>query len=624
MVGDAKRRQYGWAGTVKDFLGTPAEQLLSPLEEHLFGLLKLHAAATQVSAWTEEVAILHMALRDAARVRMDLLGWGIVFEYELLLEGGRRPDVVLITGSDVVSIEFKSTGHINVADVDQSAAYARDLAEYHSGTHDLNVHALLVPTTLKSPSTSIDGVEVIKPNDLTDFLLRLPGSEIVDVDAWVNSAYEPIPSLIQAARLIFQEQGLPRIRRCWSSGVPEAVELLGQIADECSQDSGRALSFLAGVPGAGKTLAGLQLVYERTAVHGLAVFLSGNVPLVEVLRGALQSKTFVKDLHAFIKTFSKTHQVPSMNVIVFDEAQRAWDRKYMMFKNGVDASEPDLLVRIGEDIPDWCALVGLVGDGQEIHAGEEAGIGQWATAIKTQGKLDWRIYCPPRMGHHFRGLDVREDARLDLSVTLRSKRAEHLHEWVAEVLSGNLRSAARTAVDIRGNAFPLYLTRNLAEAKSYVLSRYEGDFAARYGILASSRTQSFLPKYAVDSSYPATKKVKFANWYNNGPGEIGSGCNFEEVVTEFGCQGLELDMPLIAWGNDLKWNGSEWQAKPRRGGYQLDNAEQLRLNAYRVLLTRGRDGLVIFIPETPEMDETEMALLAAGVQPLPVKLAVAS
>lgn len=596
---------------------------MSPLEEHLFGLLKLHAAGSQISAWREEIEILRTALRDSARSRVDLLHWGVVLEYELLLEGGRRPDVVLLTGSNVVSMEFKSTGHINVADVDQAAAYARDLAEYHSGSHDLDVQALLIPTALRSPSTSIDGVEVLKPADLSEYLVHLHGDGPVDLLAWVDAPYEPIPSLVQAARLIFQERGLPRIRRCWSSGVPEAVEALGQVADRCSRDSGRALSFLAGVPGAGKTLAGLQLVYERTATHGLAVFLSGNGPLVEVLRGALQSKTFVKDLHAFIKTFSRTNRSPTTNVVVFDEAQRAWDSKYMQYKTGVDASEPDLLVRIGESIPGWCSLVGLVGDGQEIHAGEEAGIGQWAAAVRTQAELDWQIHCPPRMAHHFMGLDVHEDVRLDLTVTLRSKRAEQLHDWVSEVLSGNLRSAARTAGAIRSNAFPLYLTRDLVEAKAYIRSRYEGDSIARYGIIASSRTQSFLPKFGVDTSWPATKRVKFSNWYNNGPGEPGSGCNFEDVVTEFGCQGLELDMPLVAWGNDFTWAASKWQAKRPRGGYPLDDPEQLRLNAYRVLLTRGRDGLVIYIPETSELDDTEMALLAAGVQPLPAQLAMA-
>jgi DUF2075 family protein len=617
------RRPYGWAGSVEAFLDSPIETVVSPLEQHLYALLRMHASGSQVDAWHDEVSVLHRAFRDAAIARSDLLNWGLVLEYELHLEGGRRPDAVLLTGTDVVAMEFKHKDHVNIADLDQASAYARDLAEYHSGSHSLDVSGVLVPTRMRSPRTEVDGVHVLGPADLAAFFAAIPGEQSVDIQSWVDADYAPIPSLIEAARLIFREEGLPRIKRCWSSGVPEAVELLGQITEACSDDSTRALAFLAGVPGAGKTLAGLQLVYERSQAVGPAVFLSGNGPLVEVLRGALESKTFVKDLHAFIKTYSQTTRIPDTNVVVFDEAQRAWDSDYMNHKKGIDASEPDLLIQIGERVTNWCTLVGLVGDGQEIHAGEEAGIGQWATAVRTQAQRHWQIHCPPRMAAEFSGLDVRADERLDLTVTLRSKRAERLHDWVRELLAGNLASAARIAQLVRGNAFPLYLTRELDDAKEYVRQRYSGDLEARYGLIASSRTQTFLPKFGVDTSWPATKRVKYAQWYNNGPGEPGSGCNFEDVVTEFGCQGLELDMPLVAWGADLMWTGHDWLAKKPRGGYPLHDAEQLRINAYRVLLTRGRDGLVVFVPPSADLDSTETALLAAGLQPLPIDLAIA-
>ncbi len=169
----------------------------------------------------------------------------------------------------------------------------------------------------------------------------------------------------------------------------------------------------------------------------------------------------------------------------------------------------------------------------------------------------------------------------------------------------------------------MYLTRDLAEGKKYIQERYAGDLEARYGLIASSRTQSFLPKFDVDTTWPSTKRVKYSDWYNNGPGDRGSGCNFESVVTEFGCQGLELDMPLVAWGNDLSWDGRDWFAKKPTRGYPLTDPEQLRVNAYRVLLTRGRDGLVVFVPPSPLLDGTEMALLAAGLQPLPEHLSIA-
>jgi DUF2075 family protein len=623
MDNGASRTPYGWAGTVRDFLNSSPSVVERALEEHLLGLLQLRAAGTQIDAWREEIGILRGGFRDAAIGRADVLEWGLVLEYELHLEGGRRPDVVLLTGGRVVTMEFKHTAHIHAADLDQVAAYSRDLAEYHSATHHVPTVPVLVPTGMKGPGTAVDGIEVVTPRSLAGFLAKLPSAAEVALRDWLQGQYLPLPSLVEAARMIFRQEGLPRIKRYQSSGVPEAVEYLGALVEECQRNSGRAIAFLAGVPGAGKTLAGLQLVYERSETHGSAVFLSGNGPLVEVLRDALQSKVFVKDLHAFINTYGLSNRQPEVNVIVFDEAQRAWDAAYMLHKRGISESEPELLVAVGGRVPGWASLIGLVGDGQEIHAGEESGIEQWADAVRQQREVSWTVHCPTKMAGAFSGLPVVGDDRLDLTISLRSRQAERLHDWVAALLAGDLSSAARLAPIIRAGAFPLHLTRDLEQAKAYVLGRYEDEPEARYGIVASSRTQTYLPKFDVDTSWPATKKVKVARWYNNPRGEIGSGCNFEDVVTEFACQGLELDMPIVAWGNDLMWNGVDWVAKKPRGGYPLDDPEQLRMNAYRVLLTRGRDGLVIFVPEDPALDATEMALLAAGVQPLPENLAIA-
>ncbi|HEX7094706.1 MAG TPA: DNA/RNA helicase domain-containing protein [Acidimicrobiales bacterium] len=162
-----------------------------------------------------------------------------------------------------------------------------------------------------------------------------------------------------------------------------------------------------------------------------ATFLSGNGPLVEVLRDALRSKAFVRDLHAFIKTYGLSTRVPHEHVIVFDEAQRAWDRGYMAFKHNVDRSEPELLIQVGERLPGWAALVGLVGDGQEIHAGEEAGIEQWREAASPPlATKIWRVHCPPRLADAFKGMDVTAHDVLDLTISLRSRRADRLHDWV--------------------------------------------------------------------------------------------------------------------------------------------------------------------------------------------------
>jgi hypothetical protein len=613
------RRTYGWGGTVADFLNTPPEGVKSSLEQHLLGLLGFPASRSQQGAWAEEETLVRDALRGLAIPRPDVGGWGIALEYELPLEGGRRPDVVIHSGDKIFVLEFKQADAPAQAAVDQVSAYARDLAEYHQASHGLDVEPLLVLTRADGPSRRVGEVPAISPTDLLAYLLHEAASarQAPDFDAWLNAPYEPLPSLIDAARMIFREEPLPYVRSAQSAGIPEAVALLSRLAKEAERDSSRQLALLAGVPGAGKTLTGLQLVYDRVADRNDAVFLSGKGPLVQVLRDALQSKTFVQDLHAFVTTYGRTEKTPSQHIIVFDEAQRAWDRGYMAYNGRGDRSEPDVLIQIGERLPDWCSLVGLVGDGQEIHSGEEAGIAQWNQALHDEAKVAWTVHCPPRLAEEFDACGVELHDELDLTISLRSRRAAELHEWVSELLTGGIEEAARTSQRISDAEFQMFVTRDLHAAKRYLIDRYREEPEKRFGILASSKSQRLLPQFGIDSSFPATKKVKIGNWYNRPRGEPGSGCNLDTVVTEFACQGLELDMPLVAWADDLKWIGSRWEAKPGRPKYRQDDPEQLRINCYRVLLTRGRDGFIVFVPPTPTLDATMHALLAAGVRLLP-------
>jgi DUF2075 family protein len=289
----------------------------------------------------------------------------------------------------------------------------------------------------------------------------------------------------------------------------------------------------------------------------------------------------------------------------------------MGHKHGIERSEPDLLIDVAERLENWAMLVGLVGDGQEIHAGEESGIGQWHEAVRPdRGRTTWHVHCPPRLVEHFPNVQSTTHSVLDLTTSLRSQRADQIHRWVAELLDGKLASAARLATDIQDAQFPLYITRDLDSARQYLRSRYAGESDARYGLLASARSQNHLPKWGVDTAFPATKRVKVARWYNEPFGHPQSCCALTDVVTEFACQGLELDFPVVCWSTDMMWTGSEWKIRTVKSRYPMQDQDVIRKNAYRVLLTRGRDGLLIFIPPDPVLDHTENALLAAGVRPL--------
>lgn len=611
---DHSRQPYGWAGTVRDFLNQPASLIENQLEIHLQGLFGFNASQSQVEAWIEEIEILRRSLRDLAIANPDSIFWSIIFEFELPLEGGRRPDVIILGPKKIFVMEFKQDFQILRSNLDQISAYARDLAEYHSASHGITVIPLLILTKSNEMSEIRDQIQVLSPDRIGSILDVFRGPEKLDLETWLAGDYAPLPTLIAAAKMIFKNERLPAIKRAQSSGVNNAVIKLKEIANSTKENQGRSLAFVSGVPGAGKTLVGLQFVYDQSTQESQAIFLSGNGPLVEVLRDALQSKAFVSDLHAFIKSYGTTSKVPNKHIIVFDEAQRAWDSSNMLVKKGVNASEPDLLLQIGEKISNWTCLVGLIGHGQEIHTGEEAGIEGWKQALNPKNaKKSWKVFTPPRFTGNFDGLETVECPELDLNVSLRSKQAEQLHNWVHNLLEGNLSEASKISTSIWNQNFPILLTRDLDIAKQYILSRFENELSKRFGIIASSKDR-VLSKFGINNGFQDTRRVKNSSWFNNERGKLGSGCNFEEVVTEFGCQGLELDLAIVAWGNDFLWTGNSWEIRKMRTRTPQRDPHQLRLNSYRVLLTRSREGLVIFVPPLEEFNKTEHALLASGAR----------
>jgi len=499
---------WGWASSVGEFLSTPKERWLQALADHHLRLLHMPPADSQIRAWKEE----HDIVFDALKLCVVSDGtvkdrWSVAFEYELPLEGGRRPDVVVLAGGSVNVLEFKSKRQWSQPDVDQTIGYVRDLHDYHSGTANRPCAGLLVLAGARQPIAEIrDGIPVGDPTSIPQYLMKFETDGSHDLESWLNSDYQPLPTLVEAARKIFRNEPLPHVKTALSAGIPEALEVLGKIVDESARSKSRAVAFVTGVPGAGKTLVGLRLVHERTELHGRATFLSGNGPLVQVLQDALASKVFVRDLHQFIKTYALNMKpkTPVEHVVVFDEAQRAWDEDYMFEKKSVRRSEPSLLLEIGSRIEDWSTLVGLVGEGQEIHSGEEAGLAQWNEAVIEHGADRWAVHCSPRVAHEFPGSRVQAHNELDLTISLRSRRAEDIHQWVRHLLEGSIEPANRLARKIQADHFPLYMTRSLETAKQYARNRYLDEPDRRFGLLASSHAKN-LPRFGINNDFQSTR-----------------------------------------------------------------------------------------------------------------------
>jgi hypothetical protein len=487
-------------------------------------------------------------------------------------------------------------------------------------------------------------VRVVGPAGVDRLLLectRTPAPCPLTPEAFLQrDAYAPLPSLVRAARDLFARQPLPRIKRARAATEP-AVARITAVAHEAAAQGTRHLVLLTGVPGSGKTLVGLQLVHagfvDDLAVARAggakptapAVFLSGNGPLVQVLQDALKDaggggKVFVRDVKQYVRHYTQRKtSVPPEHLLVFDEAQRAWDADHVRRKHADDAarSEPEHFVEFAERIPRWCVVVGLVGSGQEIHAGEEGGLGQWRRAIEgCRDPAAWTVHGPPSIAHMFSGARLRTDwdPVLTLDTEIRFHLAPRLHDFVEMLLgAGPSAEAAPLAEELHRGGVRLYMTRDLEAARRHVRERYAGAPDARYGLLASSKDKD-LPRFGVDNTYFATSRVsrRIGRWYNAPQEDPESCCRLDTVATEFSAQGLELDLALLAWGSDYVRRDGHWSiARAGRTNHARDPF-RLRQNVYRVLLTRGRDGTVIFVPPGDWFDETAAFLTSAGIRPL--------
>jgi hypothetical protein len=528
--------------------------------------------------------------------------------------------LILLENGTVLVVEFKNRVKVESADLDQVRNYVRDLEDYHEGCRGRRLVPILIAIGMDEDPFQRDGVWVIPPRALGDLVRKLcmpTTARRADIAGWTSAPYQPLPSLVEAARLLFERQPLPRIRHAESARIPETLSLIESIVQDAAERRVRSLILVGGVPGSGKTLLGLQLVHSRKLPLS-AVFLSGNGPLVQVLQYALGGgkprREFVQDLRSFLRDNLKRSAAPCRErLIVFDEAQRAWDRDRVLLKHKgqLVGSEPQLLVSIADRAPNEpFVLVALIGEGQEIHAGEEAGIGLWVEAVRTSQA--WQVVAPPNYAAPFQraGIPARVEPLLNLTATLRSHRALQTANWVDLLLTGQLKEASQVAAELRRSEFLIYVARNLEVLRCYCRDRYGSDPGKRYGLLVSSkfRKAEVHGIQAVRADY-----WYYGEWYEEERSHFRSACGLELAVTEFGCQGLELDLPIVCWGPDLRWSKSGWVIQGGKGRH-IKDPKRIRTNAYRVLLTRGRDGLCIFVPRDPDLDLTYDALLTAGAR----------
>ncbi len=631
--------ERGWDSLFPDFRDAQPRVIRAQLHRFISD-----ASQEQIRAWDHSIPLLQGEVREICEVDAAAGECTAILEYELPLDS-RRPDVVLLVRGAVVVLELKGKESPALADLDQAAAYARDLRCYHRACDGTPVHAVVVPTRARGRLGERDGVHVVGPDALDALVQDLQQARDrspLSAEAFLSAeAYRPLPTLVQAARELFNSGSIRRVWRAAAITDP-TVEQIARIVHDAAATKTRRLVLLSGVPGAGKTLVGLRVVHadyltdltiERTdgKPTAPAVFLSGNGPLVKVLQYELKraggaGKTFVRGVKDYVKTYSrKPDLVPPEHVLVFDEAQRAWDAEKAGSKHPENPakSEPEHFIEFAERIPGWCVVIGLIGGGQEIHEGEEGGLLLWRRAVEgSGGRTKWTVHAPPAVLGIFQGTTAETLASplLNLDSEVRFHLATGISELVATILENPGRpDAARAIADqLAATDYRILITRELDLAKKYLHARYTDAPEARYGLLASSRDRD-LADLGVPNDASSVKPVRDAPgpWFCEGSRHPRSCRHLIEVATEFQAQGLELDGVLLAWGTDLIRHQGVWSNANARGyrhGAKVRDPFQLRVNAYRVLLTRARDTTVVYVPPLRSLDETYEYLRLCGAR----------
>jgi hypothetical protein len=656
-----------YSARIRDFLSTQDAKIMAALADASSFAIE----TTQVDAWKVQLRIMRDVLSCVA-------GDGLIaFEYAVP-RMGKRIDVLLVLGAVIFVLEFKVGEREFTGDaVRQVWDYALDLKYFHSTSHDAAIAPVLIATAAERDPAGLqlesDRDAVFRPLRATPANLAHILSEVarmhpgppIDVEAWAVGAYKPAPTIIEAALALYGGHNVEEISR----GEADAINLtkttkqIEEIIHEARQHRIKSICFVTGVPGAGKTLVGLDIATKhQDRDHDLySVFLSGNGPLVRVLCEALardevaragatdspmslstarrKVQAFIQNVHHFRdQCIADSPKAPPEHVAIFDEAQRAWNReqtaKFMRQKRGhanFDASEPAFLISCMDRHADWAVIVCLVGGGQEINTGE-AGIGEWLRAIRADFS-EWRVHLSPHLrdteyaagealgllaGH----AHVETHESLHLAVSMRSFRAEHVSSWVKAVLDADRKGAEASLARIR-ERYPIALTRDLAKAKAWLRNRARG--SERYGLVASSQAQRLKP-LAID----VRVGIDPVHWFLHPREDVRSSYYLEDAATEFDVQGLELDWVCVVWDGDLRATPSGWQQWSFRGSrwqriHKEDRKAYLK-NAYRVLLTRARQGMVIVVPagdsddptRAPEIyDETFTFLKGLGVPILP-------
>ena len=652
--------RYYYSDTIASFIDRNVNEIIGKLT-----LASQHDINDETSqSWVEEIYTLKEILQPY-RFRGS-----IYFEYNIP-RMGRRADVIVVIDGIIFVLEYKTSEQKFTREArTQVWDYALDLKNFHEQSAERILIPILVAPKESNKNCSLElkyyEDNVYEPLQVNASKLRdafaavlesIPHDTqiLVTDDVWAKSGYEPTPTIIEAAIALYEENTVEDITKHGGDIDNASLELLN-IINYCRDNNRKGICFITGVPGAGKTLIGLNTAIDQFNKGEKAVYLSGNFPLVNVLQEALtrdfvrrdkikakqenrkactkeearsKVKAFIQMIHHYrdlylegtqieegkivpVPGYFQSHTdkayIPAEHVAIFDEAQRAWTKdelcRFMREKkkiNDFPFSEPEYLISCMDRQIDWGVVVCLVGNGQSINKGE-AGLTEWIESIHRSYN-DWDVYMsdyllqsgdvtPEELSLIKDQLISKED--LHLKMSMRSFRSEKVSIFVNQLLALQKEEAAATLKELEN--YPIVMTRSLETAKNWLRKHNRG--SERMGILASSKAER-LKAISINVRF----KPDFVHWFLEDDSDIRSSNALEDTLTEFEVQGLEIDWSCVAWDADLRLNKNEnlWQHYQLRSGTKWQNIHkpqnrEYQINAYRVLLTRARQGMIIVVP----------------------------
>ncbi|AVM50788.1 DUF2075 domain-containing protein [Capnocytophaga sp. oral taxon 878] len=633
---------YYYSDKISDFIKKTSETIIGEISVNG----RLGHIDTELRAWERQIEILKNTL---AGYEGDLF-----FEFSIP-RMGKRVDCLLIIRNIVFILEFKIfEKEFKNKDLEQVWDYALDLKNFHYPSHQALLIPILIATEAKSAPLAIISSNqhdnLINPlkanaNDLNKLLehvlTSLQSEKNINSQEYVLGSYSPTPTIIEAAINLYNNHNVDEITRndADATNLNITTNYISETIEYAKNNSKKVICFVTGVPGAGKTLVGLKVATEHLDKEkgNTSVFLSGNKPLVDILQEALardkiiqeknngnkitksqardEIKAFIQIIHHYRDEYLRDKRAPYDHVAIFDEAQRAWNKKqtvdFMERKKGIrnfEYSEPEFLISCLDRHKDWAAIVCLVGGGQEINTGE-GGITEWLEAIRNSfphwetrislNLSDKEYAAQEAISQLQQKGNVLFDKNLHLAVSMRSFRTEHLSRFIKELLDIN-QNVKETLKQLK-NKYPIVLTRDIQKAKEWMKKQARG--SERYGIVASSKAYRLKP-LAID----VKTNINHINWFLEDKDDIRSSFFLEDAATEFHIQGLELDWVCVLWDADLRFSQEGWNTFSFGGNkwktiHKKDNEKYL-INAYRVLLTRARQGMVIVVPEGNKSDKT--------------------